>query len=266
MTIRVERDGPVTTVVLSGAGARNAVNTATAQLLVDAFTEFEQDDTARVAVLWGEGGTFCAGGDLKEVRATGADRWLRDIDFPDDDTAPAPNGPMGPSRLELTKPVIAAVSGAAVAGGMELALWCDVRVAEEDAYFGVYCRRWGIPFLDGGTVRLPRLVGQGRAMEIILTGRTVPAAEASTIGLCERLVPTGQARPAAEQLAQEIAGFPQNCVRADLTSVHRQYGKPMRQALREEFVHGLAAMEHEGVAGASRFVDGRGRHGGYAEI
>ena len=173
---------------------------------------------------------------------------------------------MGPSRLELTKPVIAAVSGAAVAGGMELAMWCDIRVAEDDAYFGVYCRRWGIPFLDGGTVRLPRLVGQGRAMEIILTGRTVPASEASTIGLCERLVPSGQARHAAEELAHEIARFPQACVQADLTSVHRQYGKPLRRALREEFVHGLSAMEHEGVYGASRFADGRGRHGDYTAI
>ncbi|OLL71064.1 Enoyl-CoA hydratase [Pseudonocardia sp. Ae168_Ps1] len=266
MTVRVERDGPVTTVVLSRPEARNAVDTEHAQALVDAFTAFEADPEQSVAVLWGEGGTFCAGGDLKEVQRTGAELWLSDIDFPDDDTAPAPNGPMGPSRLELGKPVIAAVSGAAVAGGMELAMWCDIRVAEQDAFFGVYCRRWGIPFLDGGTVRLPRLVGQGRAAEILLTGRTVPASEALSIGLAEKVVPTGTARAAAEALAQEIARFPQDCVRADLQSLHGQYGKPVRQALREEFVSGLAAMADEGVAGAGRFVGGRGRHGDYARI
>jgi enoyl-CoA hydratase len=266
MAVRVERAGPVTTVIMDRPQARNAVNTETAQDLVDAFAEFEADPAASVAVFWGAGGTFCAGGDLREVQQTGALRWLNDIEFPGDDGAPAPNGPMGPSRLELTKPVIAAVAGAAVAGGMELAMWCDVRIAEEDAFFGVYCRRWGIPFLDGGTVRLPRLVGQGRATEIILTGRTVPAAEALRIGLCEQVVPTGQARQAAEAMAREIARFPQACVRADLASVRRQYGKPLRQALREEFVHGKYAMQHEGVAGASRFTEGKGRHGDYVSI
>jgi enoyl-CoA hydratase len=266
MTVRVERDGPVTTVVLSRPEARNAVNTEHAQALVDAFTAFENDPEQRVAVFWGEGGTFCAGGDLKEVQSTGATLWLDDLVPPDDDAAPAPNGPMGPSRLELTKPVIAAVSGAAVAGGMELAMWADIRVVEQDAFFGVYCRRWGIPFMDGGTVRLPRLVGQGRAMEIILTGRTVPATEALSIGLAEKLVPTGGARAAAEEMAQEIARFPQDCVVADLTSVHGQLGKPLRQALREEYAGALSSMEHEGVAGAGRFVGGKGRHGDYAQI
>jgi enoyl-CoA hydratase len=266
MAVRIDRQGPVTTVIFSRPTARNAVDMQTGQELVEAFEEFDRDDSASVAVLWGDNGTFCAGGDLKEVSGTGAAGWLHGIEFPDDDAVRTPNGPMGPSRLELTKPVIAAISGAAVAGGMELALWCDIRVVEEDAYFGVYCRRWGVPLIDGGTVRLPRLVGQGRAAEIILTGRQVLAPEAHAIGLCEQVVPTGQARKKAEELAQIIAGFPQECARADLNSMRNQYGKPLRHALRDEFVGGLSALENEGVPGATRFANGKGRHGSFVGI
>lgn len=265
-TVHVEKADSVTTVILDRPQARNAVDTKTAEDLIDAFQEFEQDPSANVAVFWGAHGAFCAGGDLKQVTDTGAETWLNHIDFPDDHAADIPGGPMGPSRLELTKPVIAAVSGPAVAGGMELALWCDIRVMEEDAYFGVFCRRWGIPFLDGGTVRLPRLVGQGRAMEIILTGRPVDAQEALSIGLCERIVPAGQARKAAEDLAEDIARFPQACVRADRNSVNRQYGLPIQEALRQEFDHGREALRNEGVPGASRFTGGKGRHGDYTAI
>ncbi len=177
-----------------------------------------------------------------------------------------PPGPLGPTRLELSKPVIAAISGAAVAGGMELALWCDLRIMEESAYLGVYCRRWGVPLIDGGTVRLPRLVGQGRALDIVLTGRQVTSAEALAIGLCERVVPDGTARQAAEELAREIARFPQTCLRADRASVYRQAGLPLREALRQELAGGLDALRREGVAGAARFAGGKGRHGDSKEI
>ena len=179
---------------------------------------------------------------------------------------PSPRGPLGPSRLELSKPVIAAVEGAAVAGGMELALWCDIRVMAEDAYFGVYCRRWGIPLLDGGTVRLPRLVGQGRATEIILTGRKVPADEALRIGLCEKIVPSGMARSAAEEMAHEIARFSQGAVRTDLRSVTETYGLPVREALRREWNNGVQSCSREGASGAGRFVTGKGRGGSFDDI
>lgn len=196
--VRIERDGPVRTVILSRPGVRNAVDGPTAARLADAFRAFEADDEASVAVLWGEGGTFCAGADLKAV---GTDRGNQ--------VRAEGDGPMGPTRMRLTKPVIAAISGHAVAGGLELALWCDLRVAEDDATFGVFCRRWGVPLIDGGTVRLPRLIGESRAMDLILTGRPVTAAEAYGIGLVNRLVPPGEARRAAERLAHEIAAFPQ---------------------------------------------------------
>src|SRR6201987_1808341 len=202
--VRVERDGAVTTVILDRPAARNAVNGPTAAALYAAFEEFDRDDTASVAVLWGDGGTFCAGADLKAFGTPDANEVHR--------TGP---GPMGPSRMVLSKPVIAAVSGYAVAGGLELALWCDLRVAEEDAVFGVFCRRWGVPLIDGGTVRLPRLIGQSRAMDMILTGRAVKASEAYAIGLANRVVPNGEARHAAERLPAEAPMFPRQC----LTSV-----------------------------------------------
>jgi enoyl-CoA hydratase len=264
--VRVEKDGPVTTVILNRPEVRNAVDPETGEALVRAFLDFEQDETASVAVFFGDHGAFCAGGDLKALSGDAGDTWLNKLHFPNDPESAVPPGPLGPSRLELTKPTIAAVAGPAVAGGMELALWCDVRIMEEDAYFGVYCRRWGIPLIDGGTVRLPRIVGQGRALEIILTGRKVPAKEALSIGMCEKVVPKGQARQAAEEMARAIARFPQECTRADRNSVHRQYGLPLRAALRQEYEHGLSCLKNEGVAGAGRFSAGKGRHGDYGDI
>jgi enoyl-CoA hydratase/carnithine racemase len=265
MGVRIDRRDSVVTVIHSRPRAKNAMDPESADALCDAFTAFERDASASVAVLWGEGGTFCAGWDLKYASSLAGERPLAHLDFPADGSPP-PRGPLGPTRLELTKPVIAAVAGAAVAGGMELALWCDLRVMEEDAYLGVYCRRWGIPLLDGGTVRLPRLVGQGRALEIILTGRKVPADECLRIGACERVVPRGQARAAAEALAQEIARFPQDCVRVDRASVLRTYGLPVREALRREWEHGQDVLEREGAVGASRFARGKGRHGDFENI
>jgi len=249
--VRTERTGPVTTVVLARPAARNAVDGPTAAALAAAFRDFEADPGARVAVLWGEGGTFCAGADLKAVGTPDGNR-----------VAPGGDGPMGPTRMRLTKPVIAAVSGHAVAGGLELALWCDLRVAEEDAVFGVFCRRWGVPLIDGGTVRLPRLIGTGRALDLILTGRPVPAPEAYGMGLANRLVPTGRARTAAEELAAEIARFPQTCLRADRASALEQHGLPEEEAMAAELRHGSAALG-EAAAGAGRFAAGEGRHGAF---
>src|SRR6516162_8215415 len=205
--VRIERNGPVTTVILNRPAARNAVNGPTAAALYAAFEEFDRDDTASVAVLWGDGGTFCAGADLKSFGTPDANAVHQ--------TGP---GPMGPTRMVLSKPVIAAVSGYAVAGGLELALWCDLRVAEEDAVFGVFCRRWGVPLIDGGTVRLPRLVGASRALDMILTGRPVGAREALEWGLANRVVARGKARDEAEALAAQVARFPQQCMRSDRRS------------------------------------------------
>ncbi|MET9730960.1 crotonase/enoyl-CoA hydratase family protein [Streptomyces sp. NPDC006458] len=249
MPVRVERVGHVTTVVLSRPEARNAVDGPTAGELAEAFRDFEADPEARVAVLWGEGGTFCAGADLKALGTGRANRVAEDGD-----------GPMGPTRMRLSKPVIAAVAGHAVAGGLELALWCDLRVAEEDAVFGVFCRRWGVPLIDGGTVRLPRLIGTSRALDLILTGRPVPAREAHEIGLANRLVPTGTARAGAEALAAEIARFPQACLRSDRASVLDQEGRGEEEALRGELGHGAAVLA-ESLRGAARFAAGSGRHG-----
>src|SRR6201996_5571454 len=218
--VRIERNGPVTTVILDRPAARNAVDGPTAAALCAAFDEFDRDDSASVAVLWGDGGTFCAGADLKAFGTPEANAVHRD----------GP-GPMGPSRMVLSKPVIAAVSGYAVAGGLELALWCDLRVAEEDAVFGVFCRRWGVPLIDGGTVRLPRLIGHSRAMDMILTGRPVDAGEAFAIGLANRVVARGQARKAAETLAGELAALPQQCLRADRLSALNQWGMSERDAM-----------------------------------
>ncbi|WP_173864739.1 crotonase/enoyl-CoA hydratase family protein [Streptomyces roseifaciens] len=253
-TVRTERRGPVTTVILSRPEARNAVDGRTAAALADAFRAFEADESALVAVLWGEGGTFCAGADLK---AFGGERGNR--------VEAGGDGPMGPTRLRLSKPVVAAVSGHAVAGGLELALWCDLRVAEEDAVFGVFCRRWGVPLIDGGTVRLPRLIGTSRAMDMVLTGRPVPAAEAYATGLANRVVPTGTARAAAEQLAAEIARFPQVCLRGDRASVLDQEGLTEEQAMAAEFTHGRASLAGA-VEGAARFAAGAGRHGDFTDL
>jgi enoyl-CoA hydratase len=269
--VRIEKNGSVWTVIHSRfQEARNAMDPESADALVAAMLEFEADESASVAVLWGEGGAFCAGWDLK-FASTLSDRELFQSDivealaFPTG-ANPAPRGPLGPTRLELSKPVIAAVEGPAVAGGMELALWCDIRVLAADAYFGVYCRRWGIPLLDGGSVRLARLVGQGRAMEIILSGRKVTAQEAMRIGMCEELAEPGEARIASESMAHNIARFPQAAVRADRRSVLETYGLPVREALRREWVNGVEAHFKEGAAGAGRFASGLGRHGDFEKI
>jgi len=247
--VRVERNGPVTTVVINRPAARNAVNGPTAAALYTAFEQFDRDDAAAVAVLCGEGGTFCAGADLKAMGTPESNAIHR--------TGP---GPMGPSRMMLSKPVIAAVSGYAVAGGLELALWCDLRVAEEDAVFGVFCRRWGVPLIDGGTVRLPRLIGHSRAMDMILTGRAVKADEALAMGLANRVVPKGQARQAAEQLAAELAALPQQCLRSDRLSALHQWGLPESAAIDVEFAS-IFRVAGEALEGAGRFAAGAGRHG-----
>jgi enoyl-CoA hydratase len=250
MSVRIEQHGAIFTVVLHRPEARNAVDGPTASALEEAFTQFQSTPEAKVAVLFGEGGTFCAGADLKSI---GTDRQNR--------VEPAGAGPMGPSRMVLSKPVIAAIAGHAVAGGLELAAWCDLRVAEEDAVLGVFCRRWGVPLIDGGTVRLPRLIGLSRALDLILTGRAVKADEALAMGLVNRVVPKGQSRAAAESLAEEIAAFPQLCMRADRMSAFTQFDHPLPEAMLREFEGGLMALHAEGVAGAAHFTAGAGRHG-----
>jgi len=270
MSIHVEKNGHVWTVIHDRSAARNSMDPQSADDLVAAFLDFERDAEARVAVLWGAGGAFCAGWDLKYAASLvdlpdhERNAVFAQLDFPNDD-APVPRGAMGPTRLSLSKPVIAAVEGPAVAGGMELAMWCDIRICAADAYFGVYCRRWGVPLVDGGTFRLPRLVGQGRALEIILTGRKVPAEEALRIGLCEQVVAPGQARAAAEALAHDIARFPQEAVRADRRNVHATRGLGEREALEVEWGNGVNALI-EGIAGAARFSSGHGRHGDAGNI
>jgi enoyl-CoA hydratase len=252
--VRVERSGPVTTVVLSRPGRRNAVDGPTAAALADAFRAFDADEAAAVAVLYGDGGVFCAGADLKAVGTESGNRV--------DD---AGDGPMGPTRLRLSKPVIAAIAGHAVAGGLELALWCDLRVAEEDAVLGVFCRRWGVPLIDGGTVRLPRLIGAGRAMDMILTGRPVNAAEAERIGLVNRVVPVGRSLAAAQELAAELARFPQTCLRQDRLSALEQEGLIETEAIANEHAHGRRSLL-EAQAGLERFRAGAGRHGAFDEL
>jgi len=256
--VRIERDGPTATVILERPAVRNAVDPPTAAALAAAFAGLDHDDTIHAIVLWGAGGTFCAGADLRAV-AAGWDpaRLLGPSGLADD-----PFGPMGPTRMELAKPVIAAVAGHAVAGGLELALWCDLRVVEDDAVFGVFCRRWGVPLIDGGTVRLPRLIGESRALDLILTGRAVRADEALAIGLANRIVPRGQSRQAAETLARELAVLPQACLRSDRRSTRRQWDLTRTEALRAEFDSGLAVLAGgEAAAGAGRFVGGAGRGG-----
>jgi enoyl-CoA hydratase len=248
--VRVERSGPVTTVLLHRPARRNAVDGPTAAALAAAFRAFDADPDAAVAVLHGQGGVFCSGADLT---ALGTERGNR--------AAPDGDAPMGVSRLRLSKPVIAAVSGYAVAGGLELALWCDLRVADETAVFGVFCRRWGVPLIDGGTVRLPRLIGTSRAMDMILTGRAVGAQEAHAIGLANRVMPAGQALAAAQELAAQLAAFPQVCLRSDRASVLDAEGLDETEALAAEFTHGQRALAAEAAAGAARFTAGAGRHG-----
>jgi enoyl-CoA hydratase len=252
------------TVILDRAGARNAVDRPTALALVDAFRAFESDAGAKIAVLWGANGTFCAGADLKAISAGGQ---KRNLVVPPTGKPLAGDAPMGPTRMRLTKPVIAAVAGQAVGGGLELALWCDLRVAEADAVFGVFSRRWGVPLIDGGTVRLPRLIGQGRAMDLLLTGRAVEAEEALAIGLVNRVVAKGEARAAAEALAAEIARFPEICLKADRASALEQWSLDWDKALANEFAHGMKALEaNETFAGAARFALGKGRGGSFEDL
>ncbi|HEY0523378.1 MAG TPA: crotonase/enoyl-CoA hydratase family protein [Stellaceae bacterium] len=267
MPVRIDRNGRVLTVILSRTEVRNAVDPEHAEALHEAFMAFDTDEAADVAVFWGEGGAFCAGADLKSLAARGvATRdnagTHKSLDYPKDG-GPVPRGPMGPSRLKLGKPVIAAIEGPAVAGGMELALWADCRIMAEGAYMGIYNRRWGVPLSDGGTVRLPRLVGLGRALDIIMTGRKVDAEECLRIGLCERVVPQGQARRAAEDMAHMIAQFPQAAMRADRRSVYLQQGLDEHAALEREWYNCTGIFKAEGAAGAAKFAKGAGRHGDF---
>lgn len=251
--VRVERRPPLLKVFITRPEARNAVDRPTAEALAQAFRDFEADPELSVAILSGEGGNFCAGADLKAVFADPERRNRLDTEG---------DGPMGPTRMLLSKPVIAAVSGYCVAGGLELALWCDLRVAEESAVFGVFCRRFGVPLIDGGTIRLPRLIGMSRALDLMLTGRPVDAQEALAIGLANRVAPAGQVMAVAEELALQIAGFPQTCLRGDRMSAYEQWGMGVEEALRNEFGHGLKTLASgESVAGAGRFSGGEGKGG-----
>jgi enoyl-CoA hydratase len=250
--IRVDHDGPITIVTIDRREVKNAVDRDTALALADAFRAFDADPAAAVAVLAGDHGTFCAGADLKAISSGRGNR-----------IAPDGDGPMGPTRMILGKPVIAAISGHAVAGGLELALWCDLRIVEVSAIMGVFCRRWGVPLIDGGTIRLPRIVGLGRALELILTGRAIDAAEALAIGLATRVVEHGGARAAAIALAHELAALPQAALRGDRLSTYQQHDLPLDEAFANELVHGGRALA-EGIAGAARFADGAGRHGAKA--
>jgi enoyl-CoA hydratase/carnithine racemase len=252
--VQVLRDGPVTTVTLCRPEVRNAVDGPTAAALADAFREFDADESAAVAVLWGQGGTFCAGADLKAIGTPRGNRVDADGD-----------GPMGPTRMRLSKPVIAAIAGHAVAGGLELACWCDLRVVEDDAVLGVFCRRWGVPLIDGGTVRLPALIGLSRAMDMILTGRPVGAAEAYAMGLANRVVPAGTSLHAAQELAAELARFPQETMRGDRSSAYAACGRDEAAALAVEYAYGSASLG-QAATGAARFAAGLGRHGTFTDI
>ncbi|HUT55704.1 MAG TPA: crotonase/enoyl-CoA hydratase family protein [bacterium] len=252
MSVEVSQKGKVMTVIIVRPEVRNAVDRPTAEALADAFRDFEALKSARAAVLYGAGGNFCAGADLKGL----SDDQRRNRAEDDGD------GPMGPSRLMLTKPVIAAVAGYAVAGGLELALWCDLRVAEKSAVFGVYCRRWGVPLIDGGTVRLPRAIGMSRALDMILTGRGVGADEALAWGLANRVVDDGASREEAEKLAAELAEFPQTCLQMDRISAYEQWGLNQPNAIRNEFHRGLTALKSPEISeGVGNFTGGKGRHG-----
>ena len=263
--VRTQRSGPVTTVILSRPHRRNAVDRPTADGLVQAFLDFDRDPAAAVAVLYGDNGAFCAGADLKAISEGNGNR----IDDPAQglEIRSDAQAPMGPSRMLLSKPVVAAIAGPAVAGGLELALWCDMRVAEEDAVLGVFCRRWGVPLIDGGTVRLPRLIGMGHAMDLILTGRAVGAQEALAMGLVNRVVPKGTARQEAEKLAADLARLPQTCLRHDRLSAYQQSDLTFADAMANEFAHGRATLlSGEAASGAGRFASGKGRGGSFADI
>ncbi|MGE3073996.1 MAG: crotonase/enoyl-CoA hydratase family protein [Dehalococcoidia bacterium] len=253
MPVHYSTEGPIAIVTIDRPEVRNAVDRATAVELATAFRTFDDDPAVAVAILTGANGTFCAGADLKAVATGGGNR-----------TADSGDGPMGPTRMRLSKPVMAAVEGFAVAGGLELSLWCDIRVAAEDAVFGVYCRRWGVPLVDGGTVRLPRLIGEGHAMDLILTGRGVSGEEARTMGLANRIVPKGQALTAAKELAVQIAAFPQICMRSDRLSALEQWDSDFETAMRNETRRGLEVINSgETREGAARFAAGAGRHGSF---
>jgi len=251
LSVRVERDGGVTTVVIDRPEVRNAVDGPTAAALADAFRAFDADDEANVAVLCGAGGTFCAGADLSALGSPAGNR-----------VEPEGDGPMGPTRMRLGKPVIAAIEGHAVAGGLELALWCDLRVAAGDAVLGVFCRRWGVPLIDGGTVRLPRLIGLGRALDLILTGRPVGAEEALAMGLVNLVAPRGEALAAAQHLAAQIGALPQACLRSDRMSALESAGMTEGDAMAAEFRHGMSTLSQPDMAeGVQRFRAGAGRGG-----
>lgn len=254
--VRVERHRRTTVIAIARPEVRNAVDGETAQQLAEAFNEFEADTESDVAILCGDNGTFCAGADLKAIAAQRGNQ-----------VRPEGDGPMGPTRMELSKPVIAAIAGHAVAGGLELAVWCDLRVVEKSAVMGVYCRRWGVPLVDGGTIRLPRLIGHGRAMDLILTGRGVGAEEALMMGLANRVVDDGQALPAALELAEQLGRFPQTCMRNDRRSACEQWDLSLRDAISNEYQRGIEVIKsQETVEGASRFVSGKGRHGDFERI
>ncbi len=256
MSIQVESKDSICTIIIDRPEVKNAIDGPSARKLADAFRQFEQNESLSVAVLWGRGGTFCAGADLKaiaEPRKQRSNHLISDGD-----------GPMGPTRMILQKPVIAAISGYAVAGGLELALWCDLRVMEETAVMGVFCRRFGVPLIDGGTIRLPRLIGMSQAMDLILTGRPVEAPEAKAMGLANRVVPPGEARSAAEALAEQIAGFPQTCMRGDRRSAYEQWDLDFEEAIQNEFKHGMYTIESgESFNGAAQFAKGNGKHGAF---
>jgi enoyl-CoA hydratase len=254
MSVRVEKAGPVTTVILDRPEVRNAIDRETAKALADAFRAFDADEEARVGVLFGDHGTFSAGADLKAVATGNFNLVAREGD-----------GPLGPTRMLLSKPVIAAVAGYAVAGGLELTLWCDLRVVEEDAVLGVFCRRWGVPLIDGGTVRLPRLIGLSRALDVILTGRPVRAEEALQMGLANRVVKKGTARAEAEKLARELAAFPQTCLRNDRRSAYEQFAHDLDGAIARELELGLDSLAADALAGAQKFASGSGRHGKFGD-
>ena len=251
MTIHVDTNGPIVVVMIDRPERRNAVDREHAQALARAFRHFDEDDSVAVAVLTGAGGAFCSGADLKALAEGHGNR-----------AAPDGDGPMGPTRLQLSKPVIAAIEGPAVAGGLELALWCDLRVAAEGATLGVYCRRWGVPLIDGGTVRLPRLIGHSRAMDLILTGRGVDGEEALAMGLVNRVAPDGESLATAVALGGQLAAFPQRCLRSDRRSAIEQWSLDERSAMLQEFELGMATIRSgETEAGATRFLGGAGRHG-----
>lgn len=254
--VEVKHQDRITIITINRPHARNAVDGPTATLLADAFRRFDADENSDVAILTGADGTFCAGADLKAVSTGRGNRVALDGD-----------GPMGPTRMLLGKPVIAAIEGHAVAGGLELAVWCDLRVAAEDAVFGVYCRRWGVPLVDGGTVRLPRLIGHSHAMDLILTGRGVSGEEAFRMGLANRLVPAGSALTAAVELATQLSAFPQRCLRADRLSSWHQWDRPLDEALLHETELGRDVIRSgETRAGAARFASGKGRHGDFKNL